>query len=142
MTAWRGDDARRLRAMQRIRRRGNRVYHKHLLLVNMPSTSRKDLNVSRRLKRMLKASGLPRVGQAHVLRMRYVQVIHVLLILQLDCTLHNIVNAMRELLEGWSATEEKHSRVGGYQHRLLNVVDDIHTKIEQRSWGEWNDVDE
>jgi hypothetical protein len=50
------------------------------------------------------------------------------------------VKAMRELLEGWTETEEQHSRVGGYQHRLLNVVDDISTEIEQMSGGEWNDV--
>ena len=106
----------------------------------MPSATRNDLNVSRRLKRMLRASGLPRDGQAHVLRMRYVQVRHVLLILQLACTPHNVVKAMRELLEGWTETEEQHSRVGGYQHRLLNVVDDISTEIEQMSCGEWNDV--
>ena len=106
----------------------------------MPSASRNDLNVSRRLRRMLRASGLPRVGKAHVLRMRYVQVTHVLLILQLACTQHNIVKAMHELLDGWSPAEENHSQVGGYQHRLLNVVDDIHTKIEEMSSGEWNDV--
>ena len=106
----------------------------------MPISTRNDLNVSRRLRRMLRASGLPRVGPAHVLRKRYVQVTHVLLILQLACTEHNIVKAMCELLEGWSPGEEHHSRVGGYQHRLLNVVDDIHTRIEEMSSGEWNDV--
>jgi hypothetical protein len=110
------------------------------LHVNMPSSPRNDLNVSRRLRRMLRASGLPRVGKAHVLRMRYVQVTHALLILQLACTHHNIVKAMRELLEGWSPSEEHHSQVGGYQHRLLNVIDDIHTRIEDMSSGEWNDV--
>jgi hypothetical protein len=72
--------------------------------------------------------------------MLYVQVTHVLLILQLACTEHNIVKAMCELLEGWSLGEEHHSRVGGYQHRLLNGVDDIHTRIEEMSSGEWNDV--
>ena len=106
----------------------------------MPSAPRNDLNVSRRLRRMLRASGLPRVGKAHVLRMRYVQVTHALLILQLVCTHHNIVKAMQELLVGWSPGEEHHSRVGGYQHRLLNVVDDIHTRIEEMCSGEWNDV--
>jgi hypothetical protein len=80
---------------------------------------------------MLKASALPQVGKAHVLRMRYVQVTHALLI---------FVKAMQELLEGWSPGEEHHSRVGGYQHRLLNVVDDIHTRIEEMCSGEWNDV--
>ena len=117
-----------------------RIAIMHVGMPNMPSASRNDLNVSRRLRRMLRASGLPRVGSAHVLRMRHVQVTHVLLILQLACTPLNIVMAMHELLEGWSPAEEQHSRVGGYQHRLLNVVDDIHTRIEEMSSGEWNDV--
>ncbi len=37
-------------------------------------SDRSNLNVSCRLMRMLKVSGLPRVGGAHTLRMRYVQV--------------------------------------------------------------------
>ena len=101
-------------------------------------SDRNDLNVSRRLRRMLQAAGLPRVGRAHVLRMRFVQVTHMLLILQSQCTHDKIVGAMRELLEGWAATEEEHSEVGGYQHRLLNVIDDIHTQIELCIGGEWN----
>jgi len=100
-------------------------------------STRTDLNVSRRLRRMLKASGLPRIGKAHSLRMRFVQVTHALLILQGDCTYHKIIRAMRELLDGWMPTEEHHSEVGGYQHRLLNVVDDIHTEIEQMAGSEW-----
>ena len=99
--------------------------------------NRTDLNVSRRLRRMLKAIGLPRIGQAHTLRMRFVQVTHILLMLQGDCTYHRIVVAMRELLDGWAPAEEHHSEVGGYQHRLLNVVDDIHTEIEHMAHGEW-----
>ena len=115
------------------------MHRKHApACVSMPRASRNDLNVSRCLRRMLKASGLPQVGKAHVLRMRYVQVTHVLLILQLECTQHSIVKAMQELLIGWSPGEEHHSRVGGYQHRLLNVVDEIHTSIEEMSSGEWN----
>ena len=52
---------------------------------------RRDLNVSRRLRRMLKATALPRVGKAHSLRMRYVQVAHALLVLQGHCTRGRIV---------------------------------------------------
>ena len=103
----------------------------------MPASERNDLNVSRRLRRMLKASGLPRVGKAHWLRMRFVQATHVLLILQGQCTLSKIAIAMRDLLEGWSDIEEKHSDVGGYQHRLLNVIDNLHTEIEQCAWADW-----
>ena len=98
-------------------------------------SDRTDLNVSRRLRRMLEASGLPRDGGAHVLRMRFVQVKHVLLILQKQCTMHQIVLAMQELLQGWGATEEGHSLPGGYQHRLLNAIDDIHGQIVVL--GEW-----
>jgi hypothetical protein len=72
------------------------------------------LNVSSLLRRMLKASGLPRVGPAHVLRMRYAQVTHVLCPMQRHCTHGRIVLAMRELLEGWTDTEEEDTRVGGY----------------------------
>ena len=101
-------------------------------------SDRNDLNVSRRLRRILKDAGLPQVGGAHVLRMRFVQVTHVLLVLQNQCTHYNIGMAMRELLEGWSSAEEEHSEVGGYQHRLLNAIDDIHYEIEDLAWGEWN----
>ena len=101
------------------------------------SSSRTDLNVARRLRRMLKVSGLPRVGQAHTLRMRYVQVKHALLILQGKCTRENIAMAKQELLEGWSSDEEQHSEVGGYQHRLLNVIDDIQTELAAMAMGEW-----
>ena len=45
--------------------------------------------------------------------------------------------AMRELLEGWADTEEEHSYPGGYQHRLLNVIDDLCADIERFAWGEW-----
>jgi hypothetical protein len=100
-------------------------------------SDRTDLNVSRRLRRMLKAAGMPRKGKAHLLRMRFVQVMHVLLILQGDCTHLKIISAMRELLDGWVPSEEHHSAPGGYQHRLLNVVDDIHTEIEHMVGSEW-----
>ena len=100
-------------------------------------SDRTDLNVSRRLRRMLKASGLPRIGKAHLLRMRFVQVLHVLLLLQGDCTHHKIISAVRELLDGWVPSEEHHSNPGGYQHRLLNVVDDIQTEIEQLAGSDW-----
>jgi hypothetical protein len=43
---------------------------------------------------------------------------------------------MRELLEGWDDTEEEHSRVGGYQHRLLNAVDELHSEIERWAWAD------
>ena len=97
---------------------------------------RKDLNVSRRLRRMLNASGLPRVGKAHWLRMRYVQLMHALLILQGQCTRGRIVMAMRDLLEGWADTEEAHAYVGGYQHRLLNAIDDMQSQVEQWVWDQ------
>jgi hypothetical protein len=100
-------------------------------------SDRTDLNVSRRLRRMLKASGMPRKGKAHSLRMRFVQVTHALLLLQGNCTYHKVIWAMRELLDGWLPSEEHHSEVGGYQHRLLNVVDDIHSEIEQMAGGQW-----
>ncbi len=73
---------------------------------------RTDLNVSRRLRRMLRASGLPRVGRAHNLRMRFVQATHVLLILRHQCTHAQIVLAMQELLQGWAETEEEDCGVG------------------------------
>jgi hypothetical protein len=111
----------------------------HLLHVNMPRDhTRNDLNVSSRLRRMLKASGLPSVGPAHILRMRYAQVTHVLCLMQRHCTHGRIVLAMRELLEGWTDTEEEDTRVGGYQDRLLNAVNAIHTSIEQMLHADWN----
>jgi hypothetical protein len=100
-------------------------------------SDRTDLNVSRRLRRMLKASGLPQTGKAHHLRMRFVQMTHASLILQGLCTYGRIVIAMRELLEGWADTEEGHCDVGGYQHRLLNAIDDVCADIERLAWGEW-----
>jgi hypothetical protein len=75
-------------------------------------SDRSNLNVSRRLMRMLKVSGLPRVGGAHTLRMRYVQVKHALLILNGKYTRESIAKAKQELLEGWSSAEEQHSEVG------------------------------
>ena len=111
----------------------------HLLHVNMPRDhTRNDLNVSSRLRRMLKASGLPRVGPAHILRMRYAEMTHVLCLMQRHCTHGRIVSAMQELLEGWTDTEEEDTRVGGYQDRLLNAVNDIHTSIERMLHADWN----
>jgi hypothetical protein len=69
--------------------------------------------------------------------MRYVQVKHALLILQGKCTRKNIAMAKQELLEGWSSAEEQHSEVDGYQHRLLNVVDDMQTELAAMAVGEW-----
>ena len=103
-------------------------------------SDRNDRKVSRRLRRKLKDAGLPQVGSAHVLRMRFVQVMHALLILQNQCNHDHIVRAMEELLTGWSAAEEEHSEVGGYQHRLLNAIDDIHSQIEDAAWGEWDAI--
>ena len=100
-------------------------------------SDRSNINVSRRLMRMLKVSGLPRVGGAHTLRLRYVQVKHALLILHGKCTRVNIAMAKQELLEGWSSDEEQHSVVGGYQHRLLNVIDGIQSEIAAMAMGEW-----
>ena len=93
-------------------------------------SDRNDLNVSRRLRRMLKAAGLPSVGAAHELRMRFVDMTHAMLILHGQCTHHAIVRAMQQLLEGWAATEEEHAQPVGYQHRLLNATDDIRRLIE------------
>jgi hypothetical protein len=42
--------------------------------------------------------------------------------------------AMRDLLEGWVDTEEEHSDVGGYQHRLLNANEDMHLSMERVVW--------
>ena len=71
--------------------------------------------------------------------MRFVTLTHALLILQRQCTHGRIVIAMRELLEGWAHTEEEvgASYPGGYQHRLLNAVDDVCADIERFAWGEW-----
>ena len=63
-------------------------------------SERTDLNMTRRLRRMLKASALPRVGKAHSLRMRYIYVIHALCTLQRHCTRGRIVKAMQVLLHG------------------------------------------
>jgi hypothetical protein len=67
-------------------------------------THRRDFNVSRRLRRTLKASALPRVGKTHVLRMRYVQLTHTLCILQCHCTRGRILSAKSKILEGWADT--------------------------------------
>jgi hypothetical protein len=88
---------------------------------------RTDLNVSRRLTRMIKAAGLPRIGRAHWLRMRYVHLTHVLLILQGCCTRGRIIIAMRDLLEGWAETEEEQPV---YHRRLLNLIRDVESQIE------------
>jgi hypothetical protein len=106
--------------------------------MSVTMSDRRDLNVSRRLRRMLKASALPRVGKAHVLRMRYVQLTHTLCILQCHCTRGRIVSAMSEILEGWAYTEEGHSDVGGYQHRLLNAIDDMSSEIERLAQSDWH----
>ena len=82
--------------------------------MSVAMSDRRDLNVSLRLRRMIKASALPRVGKAHVLRMRYVDLTHILCIQQRLCTRGRIVSAMFQLLEGWDDTEEGHSDVGGY----------------------------
>jgi hypothetical protein len=99
--------------------------------------TRNDLNVSRRLRRMLKASGLPRVGPAHILRMRYAQVTHILCLMQRHCTHGRIVLAFRELLDGWADTEEEDDRAGGYQDRLLNAINVTQASIEQLMDGDW-----
>ena len=100
-------------------------------------SERTDLNMTRRLRRMLEASALPRVGKAHSLRMRYIHVTHALCTLQRHCTRGRIVKAMQVLLDGWTDTEEGHSDVGGYQHRLLNAIDDMHSEVERWAWGDW-----
>ena len=100
-------------------------------------SERTDLNMTRRLTRIIRLSGLPLTGPAHKLRERFVQATHALCVLQRHCTHGRIVIAMRELLEGWADTEEEHTRVGGYQHRLLNAVDDLHSQIETWAWADW-----
>ena len=100
-------------------------------------SERTDLNMTRRLTRMIRLSGLPLAGPAHQLRKRFVQATHALCVLQRSCTHGRIVMAMRDLLEGWADTEEEHSYVGGYQHRLLNAVDDLHSQIETWAWADW-----
>ena len=67
-----------------------------------------DLNMTRRLTRMIRLSGLPLAGPAHQLRKRFVQATHALCVLQRSCTHGRIVMAMRDLLEGWADTEEEH----------------------------------
>ncbi len=79
--------------------------------MSVTMSDRRDLNVSRRLRRMLKASALLRVGKAHVLRMRYVQLTRTLCILQCHCTRGRIVSAMSEILEGWADTQEGASEI-------------------------------
>ena len=86
------------------------IRHSHYM------SERTDLNMTRRLTRMIRLSGLPLAGPAHQLRKRFVQATHALCVLQRSCTHGRIVMAMRDLLEGWADTEEEH-----YQHRLLNV---------------------
>ena len=103
---------------------------------HLSMSERTDLNMTRRLRRLIRLSGLPLAGPAHQLRMDYVRATHALCILQRQCTFGRIVIAMRELLEGWDATEEEHSRLGGYQHRLLNAVDEQHSEIERWAWAD------
>ena len=69
--------------------------------------------------------------------MRYVQLTHALCILQRRCHSGSIISAMGYLLEGWDDTDEEHSDVGGYQHRMLNAIDDMGAEIERSAWGEW-----
>ena len=83
---------------------------------------------------MLKDSGLPRIGRAHSLRMRYVQQTHALLILQKACTRGRIVMAIRNLLEGWADTEEEHP---DYHRRLLNLIRDVEGQIEHFHSSFW-----
>ena len=106
--------------------------------MSVAMSDRRDLNVSLRLRRMIKASALPRVGKAHVLRMRYVDLTHILCIQQRLCTRGRIVSAMFQLLEGWDDTEEGHSDVGGYQHRLLNAIDEMSSEIERWVQSDWH----
>ena len=111
--------------------------------LSMPRRERTDLNMTRRLTRMIRLSGMPLAGPAHQLRMRFVQATHALCILQRSCTHGRIVMAMRELLEGWADTEEEHSYVGGYQHRLLNAIDELQAEIETWAWADlpaWPDL--
>ena len=86
--------------------------------LSMPRRERTDLNMTRRLTRMIRLSGMPLAGPAHQLRKRFVQATHALCVLQRSCTHGRIVMAMRDLLEGWADTEEEH-----YQHRLLNAAE-------------------
>jgi hypothetical protein len=104
--------------------------------LSMPPRERTDLNMTRRLTRFIRLSGLPLTGPAHQLRMDFVRATHALCILQRSCTRGKILKACCELLEGWAEREEHHSREGGYQHRLLNAVDDLHSQIETSVWQE------
>ena len=99
--------------------------------LSMPPRERTDLNMTRRLTRFIRLSGLPLTGPAHQLRMDFVRATHALCILQRSCTRGKILQACCELLEGWAEREEYHSREGGYQHRLLNAVDNLHSRIEE-----------
>ncbi len=106
-------------------------------------SERTDLNMTRRLMRFIRLSGLPLTGPAHQLRMDFVRATHALCILQRSCTRGKILQACCELLEGWAEREEHHSREGGYQHRLLNAVDELHSRIETWVWQDlpaWPDL--
>ena len=106
-------------------------------------SERTDLNMTRRLRRFIRVAQLPLTGPAHQLRMDFVRATHALCILQRDCTRDRVLQACCELLEGWSDREELHSREGGYQHRLLNAVDDLHARIERWAWADlpaWPDL--
>ena len=67
------------------------IRHSHYM------SERTDLNMTRRLTRMIRLSGLP-LGRAHQLRKRFVQATHALCVLQRSCTHGRIVMAMRDLL--------------------------------------------
>ncbi len=84
------------------------------------------------------SAGVSTRGLSSKHRLSYVQATHAMLILQGQCTCENVIRAMREVLEGWSLAEEGHSRPGGYQHRLLNVIDDIHGEIVRCAGGQWD----
>ena len=101
--------------------------------LSMPPRERTDLNMTRRLTRFIRLSGLPLTGPAHQLRMDFVRATHALCILQRNCTRGRILQACCELLEGWAEREEHEHRStqGSYQHRLLNAVDDLHSRIEE-----------
>ena len=104
--------------------------------LSMPPRERTDLNMTRRLRRFIRVAGLPLTGPAHQLRMDFVRATHALCILQRSCTRDRVLQACCELLDGWAEREEHHSREGGYQHRLLNAVDELHSRIEQWAWAD------
>ena len=74
--------------------------------LSMPPRERTDLNMTRRLTRFIRLSGLPLTGPAHQLRMDFVRATHALCILQRTCTRGRILQACCELLEGWAEREE------------------------------------